>query len=100
MSQGTSPIATIRHFYIEEPYRKAGIQKDLLEHAIQHAFKADKAAKEIMVTTTSLIMYAQKCIRDAGFVLEKPVGKLGIYGWNFDLLVLRRAQWEKQDTVS
>lgn len=97
MPQGTSSVATIRHFYIEEPYRKAGIQKDLLAHAIQHAFKADNAVKEIKVTTTPLILYAQKCIRDAGFALEKPVGKLGIYGWKFDLLVLRRAQWEKQD---
>ncbi|KAG1757527.1 hypothetical protein EDB19DRAFT_1622872 [Suillus lakei] len=95
ISQGTSSVATIRHFYIEEPYRRAGIQKDLLAHAIQHAFKAD-AVKEIKVTTTSLILYAQKCIRDAGFALEKPIGKFGVYGWNFDLFVLQRAQRGKQ----
>lgn len=97
--KGTSSVATIRHFYIEEPYRKAGIQKDLLAHAIQHAFKADNAVKEIKVTTSSLILYAQKCIHDAGFVLEKPIGKFGVYGWKSDLLVLRRAHWEKQDAV-
>ncbi|KAG2154890.1 hypothetical protein DEU56DRAFT_868418 [Suillus clintonianus] len=102
MSQGTSSVATIRHFYIEEPYRRAGIQEDLLAHAIQHTFKMDNAVKEIKVTTTSLIPYVQKCIHDAGFALEKPVGKVGIYGWKFDLFVLRRAHWNKQNagTVS
>ncbi|KAG2159910.1 uncharacterized protein EDB93DRAFT_1073991 [Suillus bovinus] len=98
--QGTSSVATIRHFYIEEPYRKAGIQEDLLAHAVQHAFKADKAVKEIKVTTNSLILYVQKCVRDAGFALEKPVGKFGIYGWKSDLFVLRRTQWEKEGAAS
>ncbi|KAG0708903.1 hypothetical protein DFH29DRAFT_794715 [Suillus ampliporus] len=95
-SKGTSSVATIRHFYIDEPYRTTGIQEDLLAHAVQHAFKADNAVKEIKVTTTSLIPYSQKCIRDAGFALEKPIGKLGIYGWKLDLVVLRRAHWEKK----
>jgi len=95
-SHGTSSVATIRHFYIDEPYRPTGIQEDLLAHAVKHAFKADHAVKEIKATSTSLLPYTQRCLRDAGFVLEEPLGKLGIYGWKFDLVVLRRAYWEQR----
>jgi RimJ/RimL family protein N-acetyltransferase len=95
-SLGSSPVATIRHFYIVEPYRTTGIQEDLLAHAVQHAFKADLAVKEIKATTTSLIPYTQKCLRKAGFVLEKPLDKLGMYGWKSELVVLRRTRWEQE----
>jgi GNAT superfamily N-acetyltransferase len=98
-TQGTSSVATIRHFYIDEPYRTTGIQEDLLAHAIQHAFKADGAVKEIKATTTSLLPYTQKCLHNAGFLLEKHLGRLGIYKWKIDLVVLRRTYWEQQKPI-
>jgi len=95
-AQGTSSVATIRHFFIDEPYRPTGIQDDLLAHAIQHVFKETDAVKEIKAITTSLMPYTQKCLRDAGFLLEKPLGKIGIYKWQIDQVVLQRTHWEQK----
>jgi len=39
--KGTASVATIRHFFSEEGYRAAGIDRDLLQHAVTRAFRQD-----------------------------------------------------------
>ncbi|KAJ7706122.1 hypothetical protein B0H17DRAFT_1035808 [Mycena rosella] len=65
----TSETATIRHFYVQEPYPAAGIQDDLLSHAI------------IKAPDSPLVPYARKSLKEAGF--------LGIRS-------LQRAVWENR----
>ncbi|ESK87897.1 hypothetical protein Moror_15264 [Moniliophthora roreri MCA 2997] len=96
-SKGTSKTAVIRHFFIDEPYRKVDIQKDLLHHGIQHAFNADAKLQRIKMTCSSLTSYVQKCLKDEGFTFERHTSSLGVYGWKTSEWALERERFEKKD---
>ncbi|KAG6336959.1 hypothetical protein ID866_2153 [Astraeus odoratus] len=93
--KGTSSTATIRHIYVDEPFRKADVQDDLVAFAIRHAFTTSKDVKEIKITTSSLLGYVQKSLRNFGFTVESSAKKLGIYGWTIDNMSLERTWWER-----
>ncbi|KIJ68391.1 hypothetical protein HYDPIDRAFT_165250 [Hydnomerulius pinastri MD-312] len=96
-SKGTSSIATIRHFYVDEPYRKSGVQDDLLAFAARLAFAMPNDVQSIKTAATPLLDYVQESMRDFGFTVEKTVGKVGVYGWSLDIMSLERARWEKDE---
>jgi Acetyltransferase (GNAT) family len=96
-SKGTSPTATIRHFYIDEPFRTSGIQSDLLIHAVQHAFGSDPALRRIRAPDSPLVPYARGALRQAGFQLDQHTEKVGLLGWKLGMRILEKADWKKAD---
>ncbi|KAK7058920.1 hypothetical protein VNI00_001544 [Paramarasmius palmivorus] len=93
-SKGTSQTAVIRHFFIDEPYRKVDIQKDLLHHAIRHAFSADSKVQMIKMTCSSLTYYVTKGLKDEGFTLERETSSLGVYGWKTGIWTLDKDRFK------
>ncbi|KAG6902893.1 hypothetical protein C0995_010063 [Termitomyces sp. Mi166 len=89
--------AIIRHFYIDEVYRSSGIQDDLLAHALRMAFDAEPALKAVSACDSQLIPYVRNCLRDASFVLEENMKKIGVFGWQLEKRSLFREEWEKKN---
>ncbi|KAF8640947.1 hypothetical protein AX17_000594 [Amanita inopinata Kibby_2008] len=88
--------ASVRHFYVEEPYRCSGIQDDLLAHSIHHTFKAGTNVQKIIVEDNPLLSYTGKALRSAGFVQGRSgTGKLGLFKWQLDEVVLDRVRWSQ-----
>ncbi|OBZ79341.1 hypothetical protein A0H81_00752 [Grifola frondosa] len=101
-SQGTNTDATIRHFYVEEAYRKTFIQNDLLAHAIAHAFSNDAAVQRIRAAESPLQRYIGDALREQGFQLEKKTERIGALRWQNSIRVLDRKRWKLSvnDTTS
>jgi len=93
-SKGTSSTATIRHFYVDEPYRPAGMQHDLLSHAVKLAFSKDPTVQAIRAADSPLKPYASEALRRAGFQLEGKTEKVGILKWQNSVRVLSRKAWK------
>lgn len=93
--KGTSRVASIRHLYVEDPFRGIDMQKDLLQHAVQHALRASSAIQSIKAADSPLIPYVRDCLRSAGFQLQKHTQKVGVFGWNLGERILERGDWEK-----
>lgn len=93
--RGTSSVATIRHFFVEEQYREASIQQDLLEHAISHALQSDKSVQKIRVSDSPLLSYITKVLKEAGFAVEEKTGRIGILQWQQCTRSLDRGRWRK-----
>ncbi|GBE78278.1 hypothetical protein BKA93DRAFT_737280 [Sparassis latifolia] len=98
LPKGTSPSATIRHFYVEEPYRVAGIQNDLLEHAITHAFNSDSTVQNIIAVDSPQNSYIGKALRNNGFQLDKKLGTYGVLRWQNSARILKRKSWQSSHT--
>jgi GNAT superfamily N-acetyltransferase len=94
--KGTSRTAVIRHFHVEEQYRGIGMQKDLLDHAIQHAFSSDSTVRTIKAAESSLVPYVKECLRSAGFHLQKYTDTVGVLAWKLGERILERDDWEKE----
>ncbi|KAF8912711.1 hypothetical protein CPB84DRAFT_1759318 [Gymnopilus junonius] len=88
--------ALIRHFYVEEAYRGAYIQDDLLTHAINHAFNADPKLERIEALESPLITYVRKSLRSAGFEPGSTTRQVGILRWNMGTRYLEREKWSKK----
>jgi len=93
-TKGTASVATIRHFYIDEIYRRSGIQADLLNHAVRLAFESNESLEQIQSLDNPLLPYFHVCLRDAGFRFVKSTHKFGILGWQVGLRSLARTDWE------
>jgi len=93
--KGTSHIATIRHFYVEEEFRGIGIQKDLLDHAVRRAFSSDSTVRTIKASDSPLIPYVGACLRSAGFQLQNHTEKVGVLAWQLGERTLERNDWDK-----
>ncbi|CAL1695934.1 unnamed protein product [Somion occarium] len=94
-TKGTSNVATIRHFYVEEPYRTASVQDDLLEHAIKHAF-AEKEVERIRAVNESLVPYIGEALHRQGFVSASVLETVGVLNWHVHESVLERKVWESK----
>ncbi|KAF9270267.1 hypothetical protein L218DRAFT_952435 [Marasmius fiardii PR-910] len=95
-AKGTSKTAIIRHFFVEEPYRKVDIQKDLLQHAVRHTLAPDSKVQEVKMTCSSLTGYLQRCLKEEGFTLESQGKSLGIYRWKTGIWRLKRDRTNKK----
>ncbi|KAJ7181716.1 hypothetical protein C8R43DRAFT_970075 [Mycena crocata] len=92
----TSQTATIRHFYVQEPYPASGIQHDLLSHAVKHCLNATDIVQQIKALDSPLVPYARKALKDAGFILEKNTERVGVFRWRLGLRALQRDVWEQK----
>lgn len=98
--RGTSSVAMIRHFYVDELFRKADVQDDLVAFAVRCAFGASEEVKEIRVATSSLLGYVQKSLSKFRFKVDGITRiNLGVYGWTTGMMNLKRADWEKEKSV-
>ncbi|KAH7883638.1 hypothetical protein F5I97DRAFT_1813751 [Phlebopus sp. FC_14] len=97
LSDGTSSMATIRHFYVEEPYRKAGAQDDLLRFALRHSFTSTDDVRSIQTTTSPLLGYVQRSVRDFGFRVERTDGEIGVYRWTLETVNLDKVRWDEKE---
>lgn len=95
-TKGTSDVATIRHFFIEEPYRAVNMQTDLLRFALRHALQVSTKVKSVRATESSLVPYVGKVLREEGFKAESVVEKLGTFRWPKRSMVLERNTWEQR----
>ena len=87
--------ATIRHFYVDEPYRVANVQEDLLEHAVKQAF-SDPKVQRIEVIDSPLVPYLRACLRNAGFQPGHNTKKIGLLRWNLSIRYLNRDEWKEE----
>jgi GNAT superfamily N-acetyltransferase len=91
----TAERAEIRHFYVEEPYRKTNVQDDLLQHALTQAFENGNV-KTVGAVASGLQSYISKSLVRAGFKYEDVVKKVGTLGWKIENMVLAREDWERR----
>jgi len=91
---GTSRIATIRHFFAEEAFRRVGIEDDLLEFAIESTFNGDRAVKSIRMLASPLRPAILNSLRRNKFVKGERAETGGIQRWEFCWYTLERSQWE------
>lgn len=87
--------ATIRHFYVDAPFRTTGIQDDLLAYAIRHTFDVNSNINVIKAEGNPLVPYFTKALRSAGFAQGSNIGTIGLFKWQLHEMILERAQWEK-----
>ncbi|KAJ7225466.1 hypothetical protein GGX14DRAFT_420637 [Mycena pura] len=93
----TSPTATIRHFYVQDPYPASGVQSDLLTYAVNHCFDSKQGVvQQIQATDSPLVPYTRKALKEAGFVFEKHRDTVGLFKWKLGVCTLQRRVWEKK----
>ncbi|KAJ6503496.1 hypothetical protein C8R47DRAFT_1106320 [Mycena vitilis] len=95
----TPETATIRHFYIQEPYPASGVQEDLLSHALNHCFTSKPMRfniQQIKAADSPLVPYARKALKEAGFVLENNTETVGVFRWKLGMRTLGRDVWERK----
>ena len=93
LSKGTSTIATIRHFYVEEQYRPAGLADDLLDHALKHAFTSDAKLQAVRASESPLQKYITEALRKRGFRWEKKTERMGALQWQTSTSILEKERW-------
>ncbi|CCM01947.1 uncharacterized protein FIBRA_04020 [Fibroporia radiculosa] len=98
-SEGTSKMATIRHFYVDEPYRTVDIQSDLLSHAVQQVFASSPVVERIRASETPLKSYIGNALRKCGFEFELNTEKVGVLRWQNTIQVLKRQTWKKRSAT-
>lgn len=92
--KGTSRVATIRHFFAEEAYRRVNIEDDLVKFAVESTFNADQAVKSIRMLASPLRPAILNSLRGNKFAKGDRVGTIGIMGWEVYWYTLERSQWE------
>ncbi|EPQ60773.1 hypothetical protein GLOTRDRAFT_68702 [Gloeophyllum trabeum ATCC 11539] len=92
-TSGTSAVATIRHFHVEEKYRKSGVQDDLLEHALRRTFESAEQVQKVRIVYCPLATYIGECLRKYGF---RTVEHTSVSGVSFEECALDRSAWEKK----
>lgn len=94
--RGTAEVAVIRHFYVMEEYRVAGVQEDLLQYAVDQTFKNDSKVKVIRIVDSALSPWVGSALAKEGFVIEKTVRKIGTLGWKVQERALARDVWKQR----
>lgn len=101
----TAETAIIRHFFVEEAYRVAGVQADLLEFAVSRAFAANSLSRlrRVRVVSSDLESYKADTLRAAKFHpvsnwdgTEPQEWKVGVYGWRSRWVEVTREEWAKR----
>lgn len=91
---GTSRVATIRHFFAEEEYRRVNVEDDLLEFAVESTFNGDQAVKSIRILASPLRPAVLNSLRRNKFAKGDRVETGGIQSWEVYWYTLERSQWE------
>ncbi|KAH9946663.1 hypothetical protein B0H21DRAFT_693303 [Amylocystis lapponica] len=93
--KGTSSIAKIRHFYVEEAYRRVAFQKDLLRHAVTHAFVSDQTVQSLLADESPLAHYIGQALQEQGFRLQRRTERVGVLKWQNSSRILERKWWKQ-----
>ena len=96
-SKGTAKVATIRHFFIEEAYRPAKPEDDLLQFTVRKAFEGDKTVESVRALSGRLSPTVEESLRRNGFFPGEKEGTLGWFKWEKRWYTLTREAWEAQD---
>jgi hypothetical protein len=88
--------ALIRHFHVDEKFRKVNAQKDLLDYAVSRAFNEDTGLQRIQATDSPLLEYQRSCLRAYGFELDHHTKSVGIQRWKMGVRYLEREKWQTQ----
>ncbi|KAI9460859.1 hypothetical protein BJY52DRAFT_1117599 [Lactarius psammicola] len=91
---GTSRIATIRHFFAEEAYRRVKIEDDLLEYAVDSTFRANNSVSTIRILASPLRPAILESLRRNRFSKGDRVERIGMLGWEVYWYNLERSRWE------
>ncbi|KAF9044762.1 hypothetical protein BDZ89DRAFT_1058865 [Hymenopellis radicata] len=82
--------ATISHFYVDEPYRAAHAQNDLLSYAVKHAFTSSPHV--------SVRDYVCQALDAVAFLpIEKEKARVGVFKWKVGMRRLNRSVWGKRE---
>lgn len=92
--RGTSRVATIRHFFAEEAFRRAKIEDDLLQFAVESTFNGDRTVTSIRMLASPLRPVILDTLRGNKFSKGDLVETVGILGWEFRWYTLERTRWE------
>jgi len=92
--RGTSRIATIRHFFAEEAYRRVKIEDDLLEFAVESTFMADESVSTVRILASPLRPAILESLRRNRFSKGDRVESIGMLSWEVCWYNLERARWE------
>lgn len=92
-SSAKGKTATIRHFYVDEPYRVTNIQEDLLEHAVKRAF-SDPKVQRIEAFDSPLVPYLRTCLQNAKFQLDHNTKTVGLFRWSLGVRYLNKDEWK------
>jgi GNAT superfamily N-acetyltransferase len=89
--------AFIRHFFVHEAYRKTGIQADILDHALKHAFNNSPTLESVVaVDTPALVPYIHKCLKEAKFQPLTDHRSIGIMGlWKYHTVCLQKKDFQE-----
>ena len=98
--KGTSRVATIRHFFAEEAYRRVKIEDDLLQFAIESSFKADETVSSIRFLASPLRPAILDSLKRNKFSKGDRVQTVGILDWEVCWYTLKRTQWNEQSGKS
>ena len=93
LPKGTAKTATIRHFYVEEQYRPAGMADELLAFALRHAFSKDLRVEAVRAHASPLAGYASDALKRHGFELERKTERVGALRWQDSVQILSRERW-------
>jgi len=91
--KGTSHVATIRHFFAEEAYRRVKIEDDLLEHAVEKTF-TNKSVSTVRILASPLRPAILESLRRNRFSKGDRVESIGMLGWEACWYNLERSRWE------
>ena len=90
----TNPATqSLRHFYVEEQYRPAGLADDLLDHALKHAFTSDAKLQAVRASESPLQKYITEALRKRGFRWEKKTERMGALRWQTSTSILEKERW-------
>ncbi|KAI0318979.1 hypothetical protein OF83DRAFT_1241312 [Amylostereum chailletii] len=98
--KGSSPVATIRHFFAEEVYRGSGIEDDMLAFAVRTAFEQDPTVQSVRAVATPLVSTVRSSLIKMRFEAGEQDGKVGPFGWEYRWYTLERAVWESTQAAS
>ena len=91
---GTSRIATIRHFFAEEAYRRVKIEDDLLEFAVESTFTANQTVNTVRILASPLRPAILDSLRRNRFSKGDRVESIGMLSWEVCWYNLERSRWE------
>jgi len=97
---GTSRIATIRHFFAEEAYRSAKIEDDLLEFAVESTFTANESVRAIRILASPLRPAILESLRRNQFSKGGRVESIGMLSWEVCWYSLERSRWEAKQEAT
>jgi hypothetical protein len=93
-SSGTR-TARVRHLFVDEPFRKAGAQGDLLAFALEKAF-SNKKIEAVRIEVDPLRPYLAAGARQTGFkLIEENKERIGVFGWRTQEWEVTKKEWER-----